>query len=96
MTRYKLLRIMPYKLLSFLIKHKCLKNYVNNILNSPYSRTDKMTKMLLKSEYALSLLFPWANTPEGYEYWNTVNELYHIKIWQTMKRKNGEIGKNAD
>lgn len=96
MTRYKLLRIMPYKLLSFLIKRKCLKNYVNNILNSPYSRTDKMTKMLLKSEYALSLLFPWANTPEGYEYWNTVSELYYLEIWQKKKKRNGEIGKNVD
>lgn len=87
---------MPYRLLSFLIKHKCLTNYVNNILKYPNSRSYNIIRLLVKTEYAISLLFFWAKTPEGYEYWNNVNTLYYLEIWQTKKKVNGEIGKNAD
>lgn len=82
MTRYELIANMPYRLISFLIKNMSLTKYVNNVLKNDTNYSIKTIKIILKSEYAISLLFHWHKTPEGYEYWSTMNELFYKQIWQ--------------
>ena len=70
------------RLSKFLKKHKVYKQFKNNfdIAHSGYKEGD--------SGYSVSIggAFLWTNTPEGFTFWNEINEL-----WSSTKKKKYDL-----
>lgn len=79
-VKAKTLWIMPYSLMSFLIKKKALGRYLNNICADKFIILSacKLKNLPIDMFYCNSILaaFMWKYTKEGHDYWNKLNTEY--------------------
>jgi len=78
-VKRKILFNMPYALLSFLIKEKVLRSFLNNVSMYTLSRNLNLKCVFLKlrdPEQAIECTFIWRYSSEGHSYWYNLNEKY--------------------
>jgi hypothetical protein len=78
-VKRKILFNMPYALLSFLIKEKVLRNFLNNVSMYTLSRNLNLKCVFLKLRdpgQAIECTFIWRCSSEGHYYWHNLNEKY--------------------
>lgn len=78
-VRRQILFNMPYALLSFLIKEKVLRSFLNNVSMYTLSRNLNLKYVFLKLRdpgQAIECTFIWRCSSEGYSYWYNLNEKY--------------------
>lgn len=79
--------------INFLKKQKCYDNYMENLntASSPFYENVEF-KHFLQIVYPknwIGLAFHWANTLEGYEYWNVIYRKW-IDYLDSIKKQNNE------
>lgn len=78
-VKRKILFNMPYALLSFLIKEKVLRSFLNNVSMYTLSRNLNLKCVFLKLRdpgQAIEYTFIWRCSSEGHYYWHNLNEKY--------------------
>lgn len=78
-VKRKILFNMPYALLSFLIKEKVLRSFLNNVSMYTLSKNLKLKCVFLKLRdpgQAIEGTFIWRYSSEGHYYWHNLNKKY--------------------
>ena len=58
----------------FLVEHDALFPYINNL-----DLEEKQNLFQNRSEFWIVMAFRWSNTPEGYNYWSILNNLWLMR-----------------
>ena len=76
----KILWVMPYSLMSFLIKKKALRNYLDNACEDKFIifSACKLKNLPIGMFYCnrIDCAFVWRRTKEGIDYWYKLNSEY--------------------
>lgn len=82
--RRLILFIMPYSLLTFLIKEKVLDRFLDNTSKYVFIHSINLARFYtkLRDPYAaIECTFAWHCTKEGYDFWRELNNKYK-NIWE--------------
>lgn len=73
----KFVKVLPQRLVDFLIQEKALDNYIRNIVKRYKTISDFIRTIGdLNSSYIIDRSFNWSATSQGHRYWSNLNTKY--------------------
>lgn len=77
-------------LYKFLKQHRCLKEYVDNVLKQKgfcnyvdrYKHDHNVIALIIAAEASIDFSFTWSDTPQGHYYWSELDRKFESLMFQ--------------